>query len=130
MDSVKYLTLQLKDDLREEILYENHSFPFSVCIDSFDMYLGREWSSHWHDEYEYGLVLDGEVEFTVYTGGQKSHTVKLSAGDGIFVGSGLLHSVKATVPKTVMAGFVFSNAFFTLLSFSAVSPSVVSAASS
>ena len=120
MNSTKLLTLQLKDDLREEIAYSNHSIPFSICIDYFDHYLNQEWNSHWHDEYEFGLVLEGRVEFTIYVGGKETLNTVLEKGDGIFVGSGFLHSVKALVPGTVMAGFVFSNAFFNIKPFETV----------
>lgn len=120
MDSTKLLTLQLKDDLREEIAYSNHSIPFSICIDHFDHYLNREWGSHWHDEYEFGLVLKGRVEFTIYVGGKETLSTILEKGDGIFVGSGFLHSVRALIPGTVMAGFVFSNAFFNMRPFESV----------
>ena len=116
----KFLTLQLSDDLRENILYSNPSIPFSICIDHFDDYFGMEWSSHWHDEYEFGLVLKGSVSFTLYAGGEESTNIIIEQGNAILINSGILHSAKALIPQTIMAGFVFSNAFFNIKPFEAV----------
>lgn len=114
---MQFLTLNLKDDLREEITYNNHAIPFSICIDHFDDYLGREWCSHWHDEYEFILVLNGSIDVTIYPGKQKAFTVTLDEGNGMMISSGFLHSVKALESKTVCAGFVFSTAFFNIKPF-------------
>lgn len=119
MRKKEYLTLQLGSDLREEIAYNNHAIPFSICIDHFDDYLNCQWPTHWHDEYEFVLVLHGSVIFTVCGGGNDSTDIVLSEGDGLFIGSACLHSAKA-MPGTVAAGYVFSNAFFNMKPFEKV----------
>lgn len=119
MGRKEYLTLQLGADLREEIAYNNHAIPFSICIDHFDDYFNGQWPTHWHDEYEFVLVLQGSVVFTVCGGGNDSTDVVLAEGDGLFIGSACLHSAKAE-PGTVAAGYVFSNAFFNMKPFETV----------
>lgn len=120
MNKKNYLTLQLNDDLREEISYHNHTIPFSICIDSFDDYWKQEWTSHWHDEYEFNLVLEGKVTFTIYTNKKENVTVTLEKGDGIFINTNCLHSAKAICSGTKTAGAVFSNAFFNIKPFETV----------
>lgn len=108
---MKLKTLQIADDLQERIIYSSHFLPLSVCIDNFDDYYQHEWQCHWHDEFEFGVVQNGTVEFTIHDG-QNRLAYKLQKGDGIFIGSGYLHSVKGLEPETVMAGVALPINFF------------------
>lgn len=119
MGKKEYLALQLGADLREEIAYNNHTIPFSICIDHFDDYDNGRWPVHWHDEYEFVLVLQGSVTFTVFGSKNDSTNIVLSEGDGLLIGSACLHSAKAE-PGTIAAGYVFSNAFFNMKPFETV----------
>ncbi len=114
---MQFKTLQIGDNLREHISYSSHSMPLSICIDEFDDYFRREWSCHWHDEFEFGVVLNGAVEYTIYDGQKRSATEKLHPGDGIFIRAGCLHSVKGIQAGTVVAGFVFPITFFEMKPF-------------
>ncbi len=108
---MKLKTLQIGKNLQERITYSSHFLPLSVCIDNFDDYFQREWQCHWHDEFEFGVVQKGTVEFTIYDG-QKNIIYRLQKGDGIFIGSGYLHSVKGLEPETIMAGVALPINFF------------------
>lgn len=104
-------TLEIGKDLREHIPYGSHAIPLSVCVDSFDEFLHREWGYHWHDEIEFEVVQRGIVQFTVHNG-QEQITVELRQGDGIIINSGYLHSAKALASDTVVAGFALPITFF------------------
>lgn len=104
-------TLRIGDNLQEEISYNSHFIPLAVCIDNFNDYFRREWGCHWHDEFEFGIVRKGAVEFTIYDG-QEHFAKELRQGDGIFIGSGCLHSARGIEPDTVIAEFVLPTNFF------------------
>ncbi len=57
-------------------------------------------------------MLKGSVLFTIYVGGKESLDIVLEKGDAILIGSGFLHSAKAMISRTILAGAVFSSAFF------------------
>lgn len=117
--------LQLENNLREQIAYINTSIPISTCIDNLDDYFCREWSCHWHNEFEFEMVQEGAVEYTIYNGDNSIITQKLDKGDGIFITSGCLHSVKATEPHTILCGFVFPINFFDMKLFENVYKDIV-----
>lgn len=108
---MKLKTLQIGTDLREHFSYSCNSIPLTVCIDNFDDYLHKEWGCHWHNEIEFGIVQNGIVEFTIFSG-QEQFYKELRQGDGIFINSGCLHSAKALVPNTVIAEFALPITFF------------------
>ena len=109
---MEYRTLQIAENFRENILYDSDSLALVVCSDRFDDYLHREWGCHWHDEFEFGLVLQGVVEYTIYNEHEQLSVRKISIGDGIFLNAGCFHSVKGLVPDTVMAGIILPANFF------------------
>ena len=108
---MQFKTLQIGNDLKEHISYSNHLIPLTICIDNFNDYFQREWRCHWHDEFEFGIVLKGAAEFTIYEA-QQNFSKELRQGDGIFIGSGSLHSAKGIEPDTVIAEFVLPINFF------------------
>lgn len=103
--------LKIGNDLREYISYGSHYVPLAVCVDHFDDYFRREWGCHWHDEIEFGVVQKGIIQFTIYNE-HEQFLEELHPGEGIFINSGCLHSVKALVPDSVMSGFTFPITFF------------------
>lgn len=114
---MEYKTLQIAENFRENILYDSDSLALAVCSDHFDDYLHREWGCHWHDEFEFGLVLQGVVEYTIYNEHEQLSVHKISVGDGIFLNAGCFHSVKGLEPGTVMAGIILPTNFFNTESF-------------
>ena len=114
---MQYKSLSIGENLRENILYNTHSIPLSICIDHFDDYFHREWSCHWHDEFEFGVVLEGIVEYTIYDDQEHFTTQRLLPGDGIFISAECFHSAKGVEPGTIMAGIVFPIIFFDIKPF-------------
>ncbi len=108
---MKLKTLQIGTDLREYFQYSCNFAPLTVCIDNFDDYFHKEWSCHWHDDIEFGIVQKGIVQFIIFCG-QEQFYKELHQGDGIFINSACLHSAKALVPDTVIAEFALPISFF------------------
>ncbi|MBC8530929.1 helix-turn-helix domain-containing protein [Gehongia tenuis] len=95
-------------NLLETIEYENNVLPISFYEDHFDEYLNGELGHHWHDEFEFGLVLKGGLEYTL------QETRILRAGDGVFVNSKALHRARQTEAGTIFFAFVFPPNLFAL----------------
>lgn len=114
---MNYKTLKIGENLRENITYHNRAIPLSVCIDHFDDYFQREWTCHWHEEFEFAVVLTGCVQYTIYDGADTLPTQELHEGDGIFISAGAFHSAKALTPGTSMAAIVFPMTFFDMKPF-------------
>lgn len=105
-------TLNLASDLHEQITYDSHQIPMAICVDCFDDYSNREWTCHWHEEFEMLTVREGVLECTFYEGVGNPTTQILHAGDAVFINSCVLHSVKAIESNAVSAGFVLPMSFF------------------
>lgn len=114
---MQFKTLEIRKNLQERIFYSSNSIPLSVCIDKFDEYFNREWNCHWHNEFEFLIVISGEVEYTIYNCGE--HNVKqiLKEGDGIFVSAGTIHSAKGIKLGSVAASIVFPVSFLEIKPF-------------
>lgn len=102
-------------NLLEKIQYQNHAIPISFYEDHFDDYSNGEVNYHWHEEFEFGLILKGEAKYDIHHSNGVRECQILKEGDGMFVNSRALHSAKQTVPGTVMFDFVFPANFFLLL---------------
>ena len=78
--------LDLKDDRSENISYDDTEYPIYIrrfCLSSYPNYAAP---SHWHDDIEWILILDGSMEYNV-----NGTLIKLKAGEGIFVNSRQMH---------------------------------------
>ena len=109
--------LHLGGDLQEQVAYGQSPVPLAVWADHFDDYFRQEWACHWHDEFEFGVVLQGAVEYTLYGGQGQGYTRRLSCGDGVYLAPGQLHGAKALEPGTVVAGLLLPMAFFDMRPF-------------
>lgn len=107
-------------NLLEKIQYQNHAIPISFYEDHFDDYSNGEVNYHWHEEFEFGLILKGEAQYDIHHSNGVRECQILKEGDGMFVNSRALHSAKQTVPGTVMFDFVFPANFFLLLHTAAI----------
>jgi AraC-like DNA-binding protein len=113
---MKLKSLHLTSDLYENVSYDEHAIPLVTCIDDFDEYVSRQWSAHWHEGFEFTVPLKGTCEYTVRKGNHEEKVI-LRPGDGIFINSGVLHSVQALEANTRTACFVLPPTFFNFKSF-------------
>ncbi|OBW93363.1 helix-turn-helix domain-containing protein [Gallibacterium salpingitidis] len=104
--------LQIDENFKETIAYNDNAIPVSTCVSYFDEYFQRQWNYHWHEELEFAILLSGCVEYTIYDETQKTTPITLLPGDGIFINSGRLHSAKALTTETIVADFILPITFF------------------
>lgn len=80
---------RIENDLRETTERGTASFPMEMYRTDFsNMATGRvPW--HWHGEVEFGLVKRGSMKLEV-----KNRALILSAGEGVFINTGLLHTMR------------------------------------
>lgn len=76
----------LNSDLSENVVYNRPDFPAYIKLGQLSTYPDFRAAIHWHDDFEFMLILDGQMSYDV--NGQ--HT-SLKAGEGIFVNSRCFH---------------------------------------
>lgn len=78
--------IELKSDRSENVPYNFPEFPVCIRRAVLSNYPNYTAVSHWHDDVEFIAVVSGEMQYNI-----NGETVRLAAGDGIFVNSGQLH---------------------------------------
>ncbi len=76
----------LNSDASENVAYNTPDFPAYIKKGQLSSYPHFRAISHWHDDLEFILILEGQMFYDV--NGQK---ISLQAGEGIFVNSRCLH---------------------------------------
>ena len=76
----------LNSDASENVAYNNPAFPAYIKKGQLSNYPDFRAVSHWHDDFEFILILEGEMSYDV--NGQK---FTLQTGEGIFVNSRRFH---------------------------------------
>lgn len=77
-------------DLRERIIYHDASLPVEICIDDYSTLEKHTLNCHWHDEFEFDLLVSGSVEFFI-----NGERFDMQAGDCLFINSGVMHTATA-----------------------------------
>lgn len=78
--------IMLNSDASENVAYNNHDFPAYIKKGQLSSYPDFRAVSHWHDDLEFILILEGQMSYDV--NGQKT---SLHIGEGIFVNSRCFH---------------------------------------
>lgn len=76
----------LNSDSSENVAYNNPNFPAYIKKGQLSNYLDFRAVSHWHDDLEFILILEGQMSYDV-----NGHKISLQAGEGIFVNSHCFH---------------------------------------
>lgn len=76
----------LNSDASENVAYNNPDFPAYIKKRQLSSYPDFSAVSHWHDDLEFILILDGQMFYDV--NGQR---IPLQTGEGIFVNSRCFH---------------------------------------
>ena len=73
-------------DLSENVSYNIPSFPVYIKKEQLSSYPDFCAVSHWHDDLEFVLILEGQMSYEV-----NGQHISLSAGEGLFVNSRCFH---------------------------------------
>lgn len=76
----------LNSDLSEVVTYNIPDFPVYSESGQLSLYPDFRAVSHWHDDFEFILILDGQMDYDI-----NGHHVLLQTGEGIFVNSRCFH---------------------------------------
>jgi len=83
------MSITLDRQLRERMTHDASTFPISYFQDELAALPNLAGPLHWHPEFEIATAVSGVLEFQV---GQAR--IVLEAGDSIFVGGSMLHSIR------------------------------------
>ena len=100
------------ENLLEQIQYQGGGLPILLCEDRYNEYINGEVNCHWHDEFEFGLVLKGQVEFNVHQPDESRESWVLHEGQGIFINARALHTARQIRRGTVVLCLVLPGDFF------------------
>ncbi len=78
--------MDLREDGLERVQYDFEDYPIYIRRALLSTYPNYGAASHWHDDVELILILDGEMTYQV-----NGEAVLLHKGEGIFVNSGQVH---------------------------------------
>ena len=90
--------------MREYFRYYDSTFPAVPTTDDYSRFIDRTVNCHWHNDFEFGLMLSGTVDYYI-----NNTCVKLQEGDCFFVSANMLHMGKQTAgcENAVMFTFRF-----------------------
>ena len=98
--------------LQERVRYESSGFPIISKADIFDEFIDGEFSCHWHEDIEFTIVVQGEVEFRIHQASKEQQIKILKAGDGAFINAKTMHSARQIVPESIAYYFVIPARIF------------------
>ncbi len=99
------MTIRTDETLRELMEHGTPGFQFSYYLDDFDRFAGRREEWHWHIEFEWCVVDRGNVDCLI-----DSERIPLREGDGIFIGSRVIHGFESAAPA-LMPNVLFPPSF-------------------
>ncbi len=80
------LSVELKDDRSENVHYDHSDYPIYIRKALLSYYNNFEAPSHWHDDIEFIVVLQGEMNYNI-----NGEVIAIRQGEGVFVNSRQLH---------------------------------------
>ena len=99
------LTIRTDETMRELDQHGTPGFQFGYYLDDFDRFAGRREEWHWHIEFEWCVAESGSVDCLI-----DSERISLREGDGIFIGSRVIHGFEAAAPA-LMPNVLFPPSF-------------------
>lgn len=73
-------------DRSEKVIYDKPDYPVYIRKGVLSSYPDYRAESHWHDDVEFILILEGSMQYNV-----NGEIVTLKTGEGIFVNTRQLH---------------------------------------
>lgn len=102
-------SIKVDRNFRERIEYKDVFFPVDIWTDVYNTFVDKTMNCHWHEEFEFGVVLSGELDYYI-----NDTYFRLVKGDCIFVNSNMMHMAKqpGNCCGAVMFTIVFPSSLF------------------
>ena len=81
--------LVLTRDHKEVIAYPDVNFPLEIWTGNMNEYLYRELPTHYHDVFEFAMVIKGEVNYQI-----NDQVINLKENEAIFINSNVIHTLR------------------------------------
>ena len=94
---MKNITFSFDHTMRELFEYPDPSFPFITWKGYFDTFAERSLVCHWHNEFEYDVVLSGTLDY--YIDGKY---IRANKGDIVFINSNSMHMATQVGDESVV----------------------------
>lgn len=111
-NEVKKKTLHVNERLLEKLPYPADHLPIVRLHNRLDDFQNGELTLHWHSEFQFGLLLRGQLVYQVAQTPQQLKPYIIQPGDGFFVNSKVLHSCRQTAPGSEIFTFGVSPSYF------------------
>lgn len=82
----EYIDIMLNSDFSENVIYNQPNFPAYIKKGQLSCYPDYRAVSHWHDDFEFILILNGSMSYNV-----NGNHLLLQTGEGLFVNSRSFH---------------------------------------
>ncbi|HIQ75335.1 MAG TPA: helix-turn-helix transcriptional regulator [Candidatus Cottocaccamicrobium excrementipullorum] len=104
----------------QEFFQYSEGIPIVRLKNSLDNYRNGEMAHHWHSEFQFGLMLTGELEYCLFRDPVSKVSQVIRPGDGFFINSRVLHGCRQMVPGTEIFTFGIPSSFFAALNFGSI----------
>lgn len=89
----KFVDIDIDKTRKEKIRFQSQMLHYGLYISNPGNNLWADIPWHWHDEFEFGYVSGGSIQYKT-----NLHEFTLHEGDGIFINSGVLHYLHPIEP--------------------------------
>ncbi len=104
--------IEIDETRQQRFDYPETGLPVPrICNMLNDFSRGRV-EFHWHTEFQFGLVLKGRLDYLLFRKHGSKVQRTLTAGDGFFINSGVLHGYSQLAPGAEIFIFSIAPSFF------------------
>lgn len=107
-----YKRIDIDETRQQKFGYPEGGFPVPRIRNILNEFSGGEVDCHWHTEFQFGLVLNGRLDYNIFCDSASMIKDSLKTGDGFFINSKVLHSYRQLTPGAELFIFSVSPGFF------------------
>ena len=104
--------IETDENMMETLRYYKGEMPVIRLDNCFDDYRNGEMACHWHPEFQFGLLLRGELEYSFFQSPVSKIQRVIRPGEGFFINSRVLHSCRQLAAGTEIFTFGMVPGFF------------------
>ena len=101
------------DKNMQQLISHPDNLPSVVSVkQQLDNYNSGTVNFHWHPEFQFGLILKGKVDYSIFENLTSSECRELTKNDGFFINSRILHGCRGKVSGTEFFSFGMPPTYF------------------